>query len=793
MKLNYSQPAKDWNEALPVGGGRLGAMLFGGVEKERLQLNEDTLWSGSPQERNNPQALRILPEIRRLLDEEKYIEADVLCKDMLGPYAESYLSFGDLYLQFEHGNHTEAYERSLDLEQGVARVEYSIGGVNYSRELFASYPDRVLVLRLHADQPGMLSLTVKLDSPLRHRVYTEDQQLILRGMAPEHADPNYMPTSQPLLYGEWDNTDAMGFEGRIGVSLRDGEAEFAGGAVHITNATEVILYFSAATGYNGYDKVAGRDGKDYSAAAAADLRHAMEISYDKLRSVHLDDYQALYGRVQLHLGPRQAPGEITTEEWIKQYGASDPGLVELLFQFGRYLMISGSRPGTQPVNLQGIWNQETRPPWSSNWTLNINAEMNYWPAESGNLAECHEPLFTLIEELARSGRKTAEVHYGARGWTAHHNTDIWRQSCPAGGNGHGDASWALWPLAGAWLCRHLWEHYEYGLDEAFLSSRAYPVMKEAAIFCLDWLIDNGNGALITSPSTSPEHRFRIGGALAGVSKASTMDMELIWDLFSNCITASQILDTDEEFRLQLNAARAALYPLNIGKYGQLQEWSADFEDEDVHHRHVSHLYGVYPGVQLTKPENAPFLAAARQALERRGDGGTGWSLGWKVGLWARFGEGNRALALLSNLLQLVEEGSECGGVYPNLFDAHPPFQIDGNFAAVSGIIEMLVQSHQGYAELLPALPEAWPDGEFSGFRVRGGFEVSLRWAKGSPTHAEILSARGGMFTLKHEAEQALAVTCEGSAVECILEDGLARFATGAGQRYVLHFTADSED
>ena len=792
MKLNYNRPAKDWNEALPVGGGRLGAMLFGGVEKERLQLNEDTLWSGSPQERNNPQALQLLPEVRRLLDEEKYLEADQLCKKLLGPYVQSYLSFGDLYLQFEHGDYTDAYERSLDLDQGLAKVEYSIGGVRYTRELFASHPDRVLALRLHTEQPEMLSLTVKLDSPLRHSVYTQDNQLVLRGMAPEHADPNYMHTPHPLRYGEWDDTDAMGFEGRVAVSLKDGKAEYAAGAIHITNATEVIMYFSAATGYSGYDTIPGRNGKDYSAVAAEDLRRALESTYDKLRQIHIIDYHELYGRVQLRLGPRKAPEEITTEQWIKQYGASDPGLVELLYQYGRYLMISASRPGTQPSNLQGIWNQETRAPWSSNWTLNINAQMNYWPAESSNLAECHEPLLVLIEELAQNGRKTAEVHYGARGWTAHHNTDIWRQSAPAGGKGHGDASWALWPLAGAWLCRHLWEHYEYGLDEEFLRGRAYPVMKEAAVFCLDWLIDDGNGVLVTSPSTSPEHNFRSVGGLAGVSKATTMDMQLIWDLFSNCIDAAQILGTDEEFRCELNDARAALSPLRIGKYGQLQEWSADFEDEDVQHRHVSHLYGVYPGVQLMKPENASFLQSARQTLERRGDNGTGWSLGWKINLWARFGEGNRALALLSNLLILAEEGSASGGVYPNLLDAAPPFQIDGNFAAVSGINEMLVQSHQGYIELLPALPEAWPEGEFTGFRVRRGFELSLRWKQSKPIEAVVYSTQGGKFQFKHRDVELLAVTCEGTTVECILSDDLVTFETEAGQRYLLHFAGISK-
>ncbi|MRN56036.1 glycoside hydrolase family 95 protein [Paenibacillus monticola] len=785
MKLNYNKPAKDWNEALPIGGGRLGAMIFGGVEKERFQLNEDTLWSGSPQDRNRPQALELLPEVRRLLAEEEYLAADELSKEMLGPYAQSYMPFGDLYLQFEHGDYTEAYKRTLDLEQGISRVEYTIGGVKYTREAFASYPGRVLALRLTADEPGMLSLTVKLDSPLRHRTWVEGGQLILRGIAPENADPNYMSKKRPLSYGDWDNTDAMSFEGRVGMQTEGGQTEFAAGAIHIKEATAVTLYFSAATSYNGFNKLPGREGKDYSVAAAQDLRLALEDTYEALRTAHMDDYRALFNRVQLNLGQRVAPEELTTDQWIKQYGAADPGLVELLFQYGRYLMISGSRPGTQPSNLQGIWNQETRAPWSSNWTLNINTQMNYWPAESGNLAECHEPLFTLIEELAQTGRKTAETHYGAKGWTAHHNTDIWRQSSPAGGEGHGEAVWALWPLAGAWLCHHLWEHYEFGLDKDFLRNRAYPIMKEAALFCLDWLIDDGNGVLVTLPSTSPEHKFRSNGNLVGVSKASTMDMVLIWDLFSNCIEASVILGMDASFSQQLIAARSALFPLQIGKYGQLQEWSSDFEDEDIHHRHVSHLFGVYPGVQLTERANPQLFQAAKQSLERRGDGGTGWSLGWKISLWARFCEGNRALQLLSNLLQLVEEGCARGGVYPNLFDAHPPFQIDGNFAATSGIIEMLLQSHQGYLELLPALPDAWPVGEFKGLRARGGFEVSLKWAQGVPVQAEIYSRKGRLCRISNA--NLSSVSTGGLVVEYRIVGGIAEFDTEAEQGYVLDF------
>lgn len=786
MRLYYQEPAREWTEALPIGNGRQGGMLFGGIECERIQLNDDTLWSGPPDGWNNPEALERLPEARRLIEAGQYAEAEAVAKGMMGPYTQSYLPLGDLRIAIEHGNVANAYSRELHLGNGLASVEYRIGDVVYTREAFASYPDQAIVLRLRSSKPGMLNVHASLDSPLRHRTEIDGEQLILAGYAPERVAPSYYDSATPIVYGAADTTKAIRFAGRLGAATTDGAVETDHDGVHVYGASDIVFIFCSATSYP--------DGMDPGARAAENVAQAMQCDYESLRNRHLDDYQRLFARVNLDLGEDAEASELPTDRRIIERGGQDNGLVKLLFDYGRYLMIASSRPGTQPANLQGIWNQETRPPWSSNWTLNINTQMNYWPAENCGLAEMHEPLLELIERLAENGRETARIHYGAEGWTAHHNADIWGQTAPVGDYGHGDPVWALWPMSGAWLAQHSWEHYAFGLDESYLRKRAYPIMKGAALFGLDWLFER-DGYLVTSPSTSPEHKFRYGqeGRLAGVSMASTMDMAILWDLFTNCIEAAEILDVDAEFRERLIEARGKLYPMRIGKHGQLQEWYEDFEDEDTEHRHVSHLFGVYPGRQLTEQATPELFAAARQSLERRGDGGTGWSLGWKVGLWARFGEGDRAHALLCNLLRMVKENEKenyhRGGVYANLFDAHPPFQIDGNFAASAGIAEMLLQSHQGFIQLLPALPSAWPAGSVTGLRARGGFELELAWADGAIQAAIVHARAGGSCAIR--SESAFTVKQNGTDVAVQeLSGGVRQFETEAGASYAIQFGVD---
>jgi len=720
QKLWYTKPAQKWTEALPLGNGRLGAMIFGGPENDRIQFNEETLWNGAPNDYAHHGAVKFLEPIRQLLFDGKQKEAEELAmKEFMSvPLGQkTYQAFGDLNLHFLNHSSVSNYHRELNLKNAVQKVTYTSNGIQYTREYFVSNPDQIIAIRITADQKKALNFTLNLDA--LHEAKTIE------------SGGNNLTLKVQVKNGVLRGVATLKV-------YSDGTVSSAGNQLSVSGAKTATIFLTAATNYINYSDVSGNPEQKVQQT----LARLENKKYEQIRDLHIADYQKLFNRFDVQFS-ENGKINLPTNERIVAFSkeANDPQLLALYIQYGRYLLISSSRPGTQPANLQGIWNDQLAPAWDSKWTVNINTEMNYWPAEVANLAECQEPLYSLIADCAETGKTVAREHYNAPGWVLHHNTDIWRGTAPINHSNHG-----IWVTGGAWLSRHLWEHYLFSQDKKFLAEQAYPLMKGAAEFFTQFLIkDPKTGYLISTPSNSPEN----GGLVAGPS----MDHQIIRALFRSCIEASDILGTDQEFAGKLKEMLPKIAPSQIGKHGQLQEWMEDKDSPTDKHRHVSHLWGVHPGAEINWKETPELMKAARQSLIYRGDEGTGWSLAWKINFWARFLDGNHAYEMIKLLFRPVQIDNVVytggGGSYTNLFDAHPPFQIDGNFGAPAGMIEMLVQSQLNEIDLLPALPDALPSGKITGVCARGGFELSFDWNNGKLNKVQVLSKAGNKCILRY--------------------------------------------